>query len=258
MRWIWRIDPQLFSVFSEEQAPIPSILKKHISNLRKPRRVPSPNKADSKDSAVVRSRSEQESVGVVEEMLLLARGRYILRWTAAKPNLSAHFLPLATSFVAESLRLETPQPDHCFRYGDGVEAKLRSRSGMKHAVAETERDPWRPDAVARSRLHLLTRYGQEYFLLICIYIELLAIRLIIHPSTYHPLLIDFLPYLLIYCPIYWSDLLLYSSFFGKALLLAIDRAPLLSLFSIFRRRKRGRRGWKRRSRSRRRILWTDM
>lgn len=69
---------QRFSDFYEEQTSTPSISKKPISILRKPRRVPSLNKADSKDSAVVRSRSEQESVGVVEEMLLLARvgGRF--------------------------------------------------------------------------------------------------------------------------------------------------------------------------------------
>lgn len=70
---------QLFSVFYEEQAPIPSILKKDISNLRKPQRVSSPKKADSKDGAVARSRSEQDGVGIVEEMLLLARGRYFVR-----------------------------------------------------------------------------------------------------------------------------------------------------------------------------------
>ena len=50
-------------------------------------------------------------------------------------------------------------------YCDGVEAKLRSRSGKGHAVnmtimtAETERDPWWADAVARRRFDLLTRYG---------------------------------------------------------------------------------------------------
>lgn len=43
--------------------------------------------------------------------------------------------------------------------------KARSRSGRRPTIAEaevageTERDPWRVDTVAGSRLDLLTRYG---------------------------------------------------------------------------------------------------
>jgi hypothetical protein len=43
---------------------------------------------------------------------------------AAKVNLSAHFLPPATSFVAESLRLKMPQLDYCFRYIPLKKARL--------------------------------------------------------------------------------------------------------------------------------------
>lgn len=67
--------------------------------------------------SVVRSRSEQDRIDIMEEMLLLApasKGGRVEH--AAKPNLSTYFLPLATSFVAENLHLETPQPDHCFGY----------------------------------------------------------------------------------------------------------------------------------------------
>ncbi|KAH8702928.1 hypothetical protein GQ44DRAFT_38221 [Phaeosphaeriaceae sp. PMI808] len=35
---------------------------------------------------------------------------------AAKPNLNAQFLPSTSSFAAENIRLETPQPDHCYGY----------------------------------------------------------------------------------------------------------------------------------------------
>lgn len=55
-------------------------------------------------------------------------------------------------------------------YCDGVEVKLRSRSGEGHAVnmtmttAGAEGDPLWADAVARSWLDLLIRYGYEYFL----------------------------------------------------------------------------------------------
>lgn len=111
---------QLFSVFYEEQAPIPSILEQHISNLRKPREAPSPNAKQIQEMApVARSRSEQDGIDIAEEVLLLApasKGGMPCVERAAKPNLSAHFLPPATSFMAESLRLETPQPDHCFGY----------------------------------------------------------------------------------------------------------------------------------------------
>lgn len=64
-------------------------------------------------------RSEQDGIDIVEEVLLLvpaSKGGIPCVERAAKPNLSAYFLPPATSFVAESLRLETPQPDHCFGY----------------------------------------------------------------------------------------------------------------------------------------------
>ncbi|KAH8702929.1 hypothetical protein GQ44DRAFT_778304 [Phaeosphaeriaceae sp. PMI808] len=42
-----RMDPkdklQLFNIFYDERAPIPSILEQHVSGLRKPREAPSPN-----------------------------------------------------------------------------------------------------------------------------------------------------------------------------------------------------------------------
>ena len=111
---------QLFSIFYEEQAPIPSILEQHISKLRKPRQVSSPNAKRIKEAVpVARSRSEQNGIDIIEESLLLApasKGGMQCVERAAKANLSAHFLPPATSFVAESLRLEMPQPDHCFGY----------------------------------------------------------------------------------------------------------------------------------------------
>jgi hypothetical protein len=111
---------QLFSIFYEERAPIPSILQQHISNLRKPRQAPSPNAKQIQEVApVARSRSEQDGIDIMEESLLLApasKGGMPCIERAAKANLSAHFLPPATSFVAENLRLEMPQPDHCFGY----------------------------------------------------------------------------------------------------------------------------------------------
>jgi hypothetical protein len=111
---------QLFSIFYDERAPIPSILEQHISNLRKPRQTSSPNAKQIQEMApVARSRSEQGGIDIMEETLLLAPASkggmpYVER--AAKANLSTHFLPPATSFVAESVRLEMPQPDHCFGY----------------------------------------------------------------------------------------------------------------------------------------------
>lgn len=64
-----------------------------------------------------RSRSEQDGIDIMEEAFLLApasKGGMPCVERAARANLSAHFLPPATSFVAESLRLAMPQPDHCF------------------------------------------------------------------------------------------------------------------------------------------------
>jgi len=111
---------QLFSVFYEEWAPIPSILEWHISNLRKLREAPSPNAKQIQEIVpVARSRSEQDGIDIAEEVLLLvpaSKGSMPCVKRAAKLNLSTYFLPPATSFVAESLRLKTPQPDHCFRY----------------------------------------------------------------------------------------------------------------------------------------------
>ena len=68
---------------------------------------------------MARSRSEQDGIDIAEEVLLLvpaSKGGMPCVERAVKLNLSAHFLPPATSFVAESLSLETPQPDHCFGY----------------------------------------------------------------------------------------------------------------------------------------------
>ena len=43
------------------------------------------------------------------------------------------------------MRLEWTLAEKLFKvkpgYCDGMESKIRSRSGMRHAVAETERDP---------------------------------------------------------------------------------------------------------------------
>ena len=68
---------------------------------------------------VARSRSEQDGINIIEESLLLAptsKGGIPCVKRATKANLSAHFLPTATSFVAKNLRLKTPQPDHYFGY----------------------------------------------------------------------------------------------------------------------------------------------
>ena len=64
-------------------------------------------------------RSKQDGINILEESLLLApasKGSMPCVKRAAKVNLSAYFLPPATSFVAKSLRLKMPQPDYCFRY----------------------------------------------------------------------------------------------------------------------------------------------
>ncbi|KAF2807511.1 uncharacterized protein BDZ99DRAFT_573318 [Mytilinidion resinicola] len=109
---------QFFSIFYEERAPIPSILEQHISNLRKPRQVSSPNAKHIQEMVPV-ARSEQDGIDVLEEVLLLApasKGGMPCVERAAKPNLSPYFSPLATSFVAGRVRLETSQPDHCFGY----------------------------------------------------------------------------------------------------------------------------------------------
>ena len=65
----------------------------------------------------------------------------------------------------------TPPWIHSTLYTVWVEAKLRSRSGMRHEVSESEmtgetkrtsktkRNPWRADTVARSRLDSFNRYG---------------------------------------------------------------------------------------------------
>ena len=68
---------------------------------------------------IAQSQSEQDGIDIMEEMLLLvpaSKGGMACIKRAAKPNLSAQFLPPASSFVAKNLRLETPQPDHCFGY----------------------------------------------------------------------------------------------------------------------------------------------
>lgn len=119
-----RMDPkdklQLFSIFYDDQTPIPSMLEQHVSDLRKPRQAPSPNAKQIRDTApVARSRSEQDGIDTLEEILLLVPaigGGMAGVERAAKPDLSAQFLPLASSFVAENIRLETPQPDHCYGY----------------------------------------------------------------------------------------------------------------------------------------------
>jgi len=111
---------QLFSIFYDERAPIPNAIAQHIANLRKSRQASSPNAKRIEEMApVARSRSEQDGIDVMEEALLLApasKGGMPCVERAARANLSTHFLPSATSFVAESLRLEMLQPDHCFGY----------------------------------------------------------------------------------------------------------------------------------------------
>jgi len=119
-----KMDPkdklQLFGIFYEERASIPAMLKQHVSDLRKPRQASSPNAKRIEEMVpVARSRSEQDGIDVLEETLLLvpaSKGGQPYVERAAKANLSASFLPSATSFAAEGLRLETPQPDHCFGY----------------------------------------------------------------------------------------------------------------------------------------------
>ena len=63
----------------------------------------------------------------MEEVLLLvpaSKGSILCIKRAIKPNLSAYFLLLATSFIAKSLCLKTPQPDYCFRYLPLKKARL--------------------------------------------------------------------------------------------------------------------------------------
>lgn len=119
-----RMDPkdklQLFNIFYDERAPIPSILEQHVSSLRKPREAPSPNAKRLQETApIARSRSEQDGIDLLEELLLLvpaSKGGMAAVERAVKPNLNAQFLPFASSFAAENIRLETPQPDHCYGY----------------------------------------------------------------------------------------------------------------------------------------------
>lgn len=87
---------------------------------------------------MARLRSEQDGIDILEETLLLAPARkggqsYVER--AAKTNLSVSFLPSATSFAAEGLRLETPQPDHCFGYIPSKKARL---SGLQYPFTADE------------------------------------------------------------------------------------------------------------------------
>jgi hypothetical protein len=86
---------------------------------------------------VARSRFEQDSIDKLAEILLLVPARtggqsYVER--AAKTNLSATFLPSAASFAAEGLRLETPQPDHCFRYIPSKKARLSGFTADEESI----------------------------------------------------------------------------------------------------------------------------
>lgn len=75
---------------------------------------------------MARSRSVQDGIDILEEVLLLApasKGGTSCVERAAKLNLSSRFSPPATSFVAEDVRLETPQPDHCYGYLPSKKAK---------------------------------------------------------------------------------------------------------------------------------------
>lgn len=118
---------ELFSIFYE-RAPIPTILKKHISNLQKQREAPSPNvKKIQEIVPFAHLMFEQDGIDALEELLLLAparKGGMPCIERTANLNLNAHFLPRATSSVDESLRLERAQPDHCFWY-------LPSRKAMR-------------------------------------------------------------------------------------------------------------------------------
>ncbi|MCJ1349445.1 hypothetical protein MMC31_007685 [Peltigera leucophlebia] len=116
---------------------VPSILKQHISDLRKPREAPSPNaKKITKIAPSARSLSEQDGIDKLGKRLLLVPGRKGGMERAAKLNLNPHFLPPATDIMDESLRLEMPQPDHCFGYL--LLRKAKAMQAMKWPFTTTE------------------------------------------------------------------------------------------------------------------------
>lgn len=62
------------------------------------------------------SLSEQDGIDQLAKQLLLVPDKKDGIEQAAKLNLNPQFLPPATDIMDESLRLEKPQPDHCFGY----------------------------------------------------------------------------------------------------------------------------------------------
>lgn len=72
-------------------------------------------------------------------------------------------------------------------------------------TGRTVRYEQRLEAVAKSRLEILSGYGWDHFLMMCIYRELLALdRSRTHPSDdlLNSLFVDFLAYSLIHWPNY--------------------------------------------------------